>query len=69
MIIVEKGVDVNADDMNKTTALHIASKAGNSAMVEFLLENGADVKKKDYKGRNALEIAIEKDKRHSRKFT
>ena len=63
MILASKNVDVNANDMNKTTALHIASKAGNSAIVDFLIESGADVKMKDYKARNALELAIEKDKR------
>ena len=62
-IFKKKNVNIDAADVNTTTALHIASKAGNDEIVGFLLESGADVTKKDYKRRNALECAIEKDKR------
>ena len=48
--------------MNKTTALHIASKEGHTDIIMYLLENGADVKLKDYKERNPLELAIAKNK-------
>lgn len=58
-------IDINAVDMNKTTALHIAAKSGNPEIVEFLLEHGADIKLKDYRGRNALDAAIDKDQRMS----
>ena len=59
-IVESNTVSINASDVNKTTALHIASKSGNSKVVEFLIENGADMRLKDYKGRNVLEVAIEK---------
>ena len=58
-------IDINAVDVNKTTALHIAAKSGNPDIVEFLLEHGADIKLKDYRGRNALDAAIDKDQRMS----
>ena len=64
--MVEGGnIDINARDVNKTTALHIAAKSGNPEIVEFLLEHGADIRLKDYKGRNALDAAIDKDQRLS----
>ena len=55
-------MSINAVDMNKTTALHIASKEGHTDIIVYLLENGADVKLKDYKERNPLELAIAKNK-------
>ena len=60
-------VDIDAVDVNKTTALHIAAKQGNSNIVEYLLEQGAEIRMKDYKGRNALECAIEKDMKYDLK--
>ena len=50
-------------DNNKTTALHLAAKNGNCDILEVLLEKGADITLKDYKNRNALEVAIEKNQR------
>ena len=61
-IVESNTVSINAVEMNKTTALQIASKEGHIEIITYLIENGADVKVKDYKQRNALELAIEKDK-------
>ena len=63
LIVENNNIDLNTVDVNKTTALHIAAKSGHPKIVEYLLEHGADVTLKDYKGRNPLEAAIEKDKR------
>ena len=35
-------------------------REGQADIIQFLIEHGADVTKKDYKDRNPLEVAIEK---------
>ena len=42
-----------------TTALHEAVRYGQVSIVEYLLQVGADVEKKDSDGRTALEVAVE----------
>eukprot|EP00760_Papus_ankaliazontas_P019068 PhM_4_TR17862/c0_g1_i3/m.70547 len=46
---LEKGAAVDATDKDGWTVLHIASRNGDTAMVQLLLENGAavDAKNKD----------------------
>ena len=61
-VVESNTVSVNALDVNKTTALHIAAREGHTDIISFLLEHGADVRLKDYKGRNPLQLAIEKEK-------
>ena len=42
-----------------TTTLHEAVRYGQVSIVEYLLQVGADVEKKDSDGRTALEVAVE----------
>ena len=64
-LIVESNrhVDINSVDINKTTALHIAAREGHHLIVDYLLSAGAKVTLKDYKNRNPLELAIDKEKK------
>ena len=42
-----------------TTALHEAVRYGQFSIVKYLLKVGADVDKKDSKGRTVLDVAVE----------
>lgn len=58
-------IDVNATDMNESTALHLATQKRNRDAVEFLLKkNGIDINKKDKSGSTALDIGLAKGGRH-----
>ena len=46
-ILVERGAEVNTQDMTGSTALMIASANGSFEMAKFLIEKGADVNRKD----------------------
>ena len=41
--ILAKGIDVNYQDYDKRSALHIASTENNKEAIELLIENGADI--------------------------
>ncbi|KAL8612486.1 hypothetical protein ACOMHN_053740 [Nucella lapillus] len=52
------GVPVNAATPEASiTALHLAAKEGQDAVIQLLVQNGADVNLTDNKGRTALHIA------------
>ena len=59
--ILKRGVDINAVDMNKHTALayaaHNAGRKGAVDLVELLLRYGADETKQDKYGRTARDVA------------
>ena len=40
-------------------------REGHANIIQYLIDHGADVTKKDYKDRNPLEIAIEKGKQNA----
>lgn len=58
--IVRAGVDVNANEEHEdewTTPLNAASKNGHLDVVRFLVNNGANVNKKDFEGITAIYFA------------
>jgi ankyrin repeat protein len=56
-VALDKGVDVNAQDNNKRTALMLASYNGHTEIVRLLIESGADVNLIDEADRTALMFA------------
>ncbi len=42
-LLLQYGADVKLPDINKETPLHVAATAGNTACIEWLLQQGADV--------------------------
>jgi len=55
---INDGMDVNiVDEKNGWTPLHYASSKGFDEIAKILIENGADIDKRDYKGRTPLHIA------------
>jgi ankyrin repeat protein len=57
--LLKKGADINSRDEYGLCALHNAIVWGNEEMVQLLLENGANPKKKDIRGRTPIEISHE----------
>jgi hypothetical protein len=53
-LVEELKANTNAINITHKSALHIAAYAGDLGMVQMLVENGADVYKKDKNGRTAL---------------
>jgi uncharacterized protein len=61
-LFVEKGANLNAaNKRGGDTALHIAVKAGNNAMVRLLGQLGADLNVKDSSGKTPLDIATKEE--------
>ncbi|KAI9764163.1 MAG: hypothetical protein M1840_008645 [Geoglossum simile] len=58
-LLLDSGVNVRKEDLDKRTALHRAAFHGHEEVVEQLLQNGADIQKKDYGGGTPLASAIE----------
>ena len=58
---LDKGVNINAKekakDIHVGTALHLAVHFGHVDVVKFLLENGADIGKKNNHGASAIDLA------------
>ncbi|NDV42900.1 ankyrin repeat domain-containing protein [Flagellimonas sediminis] len=56
-LLIAKGVDVNAPQMQNVTALHSAVHRGNLELVKLLVQHGADIELKMENGDTALSIA------------
>ncbi|MGL9682087.1 MAG: ankyrin repeat domain-containing protein [Wolbachia sp.] len=50
-MLIEAGVNMNAITEDGTTALHMATEGCNFEMIEYLVENGANINAKDKKGK------------------
>lgn len=61
LLIDELGADINADDMDGNTPLHIAAFLKNPWAVERLLKAGAEVNRVNQQGMSALYIALKAD--------
>ncbi|MCY4600285.1 MAG: ankyrin repeat domain-containing protein, partial [Acidobacteria bacterium] len=55
--LVEAGADVNAVNNGDFTALHGASFRGLNEVIEYLVDQGADIDARDYRGRTAFRMA------------
>jgi pectate lyase len=55
---IKNGVDVNEEDAQGMTPLHLAVQGGHREIVEFLLSQGADVNAKNNEGKTPLELAL-----------
>ena len=56
-LLLEHGADINATAKDGTTVLHHAVAVGNEKVVEYLIEQGADLGIKDSSNRTALDVA------------
>jgi ankyrin repeat protein len=56
-LLVEHGVDVNAFNTNGQTILHNAAARGSTAIIQYAVQQGARLDRKDKQGRTPLDIA------------
>jgi ankyrin repeat protein len=56
-LLVERGVDVNAFNTNGQTILHNAAGRGANPIIQYVVEKGARLDRKDKQGRTPLDIA------------
>jgi len=56
-LLVERGADVNQQDLDYSCSITLAAEENHWDIVEFLLENGADPEVRNYAGRNVLDYA------------
>jgi phospholipid transport system substrate-binding protein len=61
-VLLNRGADVNAQDIKLRTPLHFAIEYNNYEMVKALLENGADKNRNDNIGRSPLRLATDQGK-------
>ena len=56
-VLVETGADVNAANEADFTALHAATFRGLNEVIAYLVEQGADIDARDFRGRTAFRMA------------
>ena len=56
-LLVEAGVDVNVRNEGDFTALHCAAFGGVNEIVRYLVERGADIDARDWRGRTPFRLA------------
>ena len=59
-LFIQLGVDVNAQDENHESPLHLASSAGNAETVHLLIKLGVDVNTRNGSGKTPLHLALSK---------
>jgi ankyrin repeat protein len=57
-LLVDHGVDVDAFNTNGATIVHNAAGRGSNAVIQYVVEKGARLDKKDKQGRTPLDIAL-----------
>ena len=57
MMLEEEMSDIDVQDIQGDTPIHWAVMLDNAAMVQFLLDNGADISVKNHQGNNAVMVA------------
>jgi hypothetical protein len=57
-LLVEHGVDVNAFNTNGQSLLHSAAGRGANAIIQYAVDQGAKLDRKDKQGRTPLDIAV-----------
>ncbi|KAF5137166.1 Protein TANC2 [Metarhizium anisopliae] len=60
-LLLEKGTDVNAKDIDGQTPLWLSAAKGHEAIVRLLINEGADIHIKDKHGRTPLMLAARGD--------
>ena len=58
-LLVDKGSNVNADDVDGLTPMHEACANGHLDIIQFLLENGAEANALSFEENTALHFACE----------
>ncbi|XP_063923686.1 uncharacterized protein LOC135137861 [Zophobas morio] len=61
-LLIEKGINVDAQELNGTTALHLACQTGNYKNTKMLLDSEASIYIVDEKGNNPLHYASKSTK-------
>jgi len=56
-ILIEVGVDVNAANEADFTALHCAAFSGLNELVQYIVDRGADINARDWRGRTPFRLA------------
>jgi uncharacterized protein len=68
-LLLLAGAQINLVDVERWTALHFVGHAGNTDLVEMMVDGaGADVKTRDADGWTALDLAIAKAHKDTQRF-
>lgn len=60
---MEMGIDINIQNSNNETALHLAARYGKANMVRYLIELGISKDIKNKEGKSALDVAVDSNTR------
>ena len=58
--LISRGADVNLPDEHGFSPLFVAARRGHLDIIQLLLESGADVHRRNYEGKTAINMAKEK---------